>query len=129
MATDSKHERLIYSSVRFISAVSEIYGSQRAIEAWTTIADTVDPSIKGDVFKALLSGNYSSTHVTFRHPAKDGRKVDFVKAIRNYSLQQYGLKDAVDIANKVSAGEEVYIELAPKTAERAREEFHGLGVI
>ena len=54
MITDSDKNDLIWSSINFMETVSKIYGADKGMELWSTIADTIDPELKGQIFLQML---------------------------------------------------------------------------
>ena len=57
-------EAIIGDSIAFIRSITNVYGSEKGMELWETIADTIDPVIKGKVFFAILTGTHED-RVTF----------------------------------------------------------------
>lgn len=131
MISESNRSDLIYASITFIETISRIYGSDKGIELWSTIADTIDPDLKSQVFLQLLTGAYQSPKITVRNPILGpvDKKVEVVRCIRNYDKRRLGLKEAVDIANKLSNGGQVVLEVAPDLNKEFKEELRKLNLV
>jgi len=114
MNLDSR-ERLIQSSVDFIRCLTDNYGVEAGMRMWATIADTVDPKLKGDIFFAVISGAQSGFVVLSNIKTTD--RVAAVKEIRTWSGM--GLKEAVDAVKSVESGKITKIEIDPKNHHSA----------
>jgi hypothetical protein len=69
------------------------------MELWDTIATTLDPDVKGQIFFSMLTGE-SGSRITIRdydRAPQGGNKVAIIKAIRE--VTGLGLKDAKDQAD------------------------------
>lgn len=110
MITEQTKFELIHSSINFLKTVTRAYGNEKGMQLWETIADTVDPSLKGDVFTAMLMGNYRG--IIFVHSCQDSsNRVGMVKAIR--SVDGSGLKEAKDLMEKLVDGQSIEIKCDP----------------
>lgn len=125
------HSRLINSSIGFMQTIAEIYGSEKGLELWETIADTVDADLKGQVFLALLTGNYNKDKLHVRNPflGPVGNKVALIKCIRNYDRRALGLKEAKDIADRLESGGTEVLEVLPEIRSTFVIELRKLGMV
>ena len=92
-------DEIISSGISFLRSITLAYGSETGMELWDTIATTLDPDIKGQIFFAMLTGE-SGSRITIRdydHAPQGGNKVAIIKAIRE--VTGLGLKDAKDQAD------------------------------
>lgn len=122
------HRRqLTDSSLMFLRAVSNVYGSDRAMDMWGQLADTVTPELKGWVFEAMLLGRMGST-MTINKFSQFSNKVGVIKAIRTYDRRMLGLKEAKDMYEALNDnGKEIVLEISPEKVEAAVKEFRILG--
>lgn len=127
MESDQR-DHLIQSSVMFMQTVSEIYGAEKGMELWSTIADTIDTNLKGEVFMAMLSGQYRSDRLFMRSTPNAINKVAIIKCIRDYDTRHLGLKDAKDISDLLTAGHPQVLEVSPDRRHAAAAELRALGV-
>jgi ribosomal protein L7/L12 len=103
---------IVLNSIQFIRAVTEAYGSEEGMELWSRIAEVLDPTIKGEVFKAMLLGEYGTTvrlsGVTYGYD-----KISAIKAIRAVDSRRLGLKEAKDaVEDIVDRGGSFVVEIA-----------------
>lgn len=115
MISESDQHALVGAGIGFLQTVSDIYGAEKGIELWSTIADTVDPDLKGAVFMAMLKGDFRQDRITVRQAFQGPipNKVDFVKCLRALDRRRLDLKEAVDIANQLESGKPVILEVEP----------------
>lgn len=106
---------IIQTGIDFMRAITEVYGTDEGMRLWDTIASTLDPSIKGDIFFALLTGEYSSTVSITGYTGNN--KVELIKAIR--SISGLGLKEAKDLSDEVFAGRVVGLIVEPRLRSHA----------
>ena len=115
MISEEDRHNLVGAGISFMQTVADIYGAEKGMELWNTIADTVDPELKGAVFMAMLKGNFRQDKITvkqaFHGPVPD--KVGLVKCIRALDRRRLDLKEAVDIANQLETGKLVILEVDP----------------
>lgn len=131
MISADQKEELIGSSIVFMQTVSEIYGAERGQELWTAIADTIDPDLKGEVFMAMLTGNYRQDKIHVRNPFVSviQNKVALIKCIRNYDRRNLGLKEAKDIADRLDNGGTEILEVDPNIRPTFKVELRKLGMV
>ena len=96
MENRDERSQLIYDSINFMQSIVRNYGQEKGMLAWETIADTLDPSLKADIFMAMLVGEFGGRiHVA---GIKDtGNAVACIKAIRSVDNRNLGLKEAKDL--------------------------------
>ena len=116
MLSEKDRHDLVGAGISFMQTVADIYGAEKGMELWSTIADTVDPSLKADVFMAMLKGNFRqdkiATKQAFQGPVPN--KVGLIKTIRAYDRRNLGLKEAKDIADQLETGRQVILEVHPE---------------
>ena len=115
MLSESDRHNLVGAGISFMQTVADIYGAEKGMELWSTIADTVDPDLKADVFMAMLKGDHRQDKIAvkqaFQGPIPD--KVGLVKCLRALDRRRLDLKEAVDIANQLESGKPVILEVEP----------------
>ena len=84
------------------------------MQLWGTIADTLDPSIKGEVFMAMLVGDYKSTIVVSSY-TKYSNRVGMIKAVR--TVANYNLKEAKDAVDGLDLGKTMILKCNPQSYE------------
>ena len=97
MIPEDFREDIIQNGINFMRCITEAYGSDEGMKLWDTIADTLDPDIKGQILFAMLTGRY---HGQIRITRGDfnwntaASIIDKIKAVR--AASGMGLKDAKD---------------------------------
>ena len=103
---------VIQSGMSFMRAITEAYGTDEGMKLWDTIANTLDPDIKGQIFFAMLTGEYTNIiSVTGHNP--EANRVTMIKAVRNVDRRGLGLKEAKDMCDLLSSGKPFKIEVEP----------------
>ena len=51
-------EDIIQSGINFMRSITEAYGSDEGLRLRDTIASTLDPDVKGEIFFAMLTGDH-----------------------------------------------------------------------
>lgn len=88
---------VIQSGLQFMRSITEAYGPEEGLRLWDTIASTLDPDVKAQVFFAMITGQYTTTIVI---PAQQTpNRVGAIKAIR--SVTGLGLKEAKDLSDEM----------------------------
>ena len=102
----SEHKQdVIQSGMNFMRAITEAYGTDEGMKLWDSIASVLDPDVKGQIFFAMLTGDYTNMiHVTGHQVGAD--RVRMIKAVRSVDRRGIGLKEAKDL-----------VEGAPKTVK------------
>jgi hypothetical protein len=132
MMLPEKHkEDLIGAGIGFMQTIADVYGPDKGMELWSTIADTIDPDLKGEIFMAMLTGNYRRDKIHVKNPfvSKMADKIAVIKCIRTYDRRKLGLKEAKDIADRLDmAGSEV-LEVDPNIRPTFAVELRKLGLV
>ena len=114
---DEHRSEIITNGLHFMRAITEAYGADEGMRLWDTIASTLDPDIKGQIFFAMLVGTHNDTIVL--KPAKANGLSDKIAAIKEIrTWTGYGLKEAKDTADMVNGGRSVTLKVNP--AEHAQ---------
>jgi ribosomal protein L7/L12 len=106
MVTDEHMDAIVSDGIAFIRSITTAYGSETGMELWDTIANTLDPDVKGKIFFAMLTGSHED-RVTLTGAVAGSNKIACIKIIRQYtgmglteSKQAY--EEAGDYGQKVS---------------------------
>lgn len=129
MIPEDHKDAVINNGINFLRSITEAYGSDEGLKLWDAIASTLDPSVKGDIFFAMLTGDHRG-EITLRGftSAGDDNYINIIKAIRE--VTSWGLKEAKDCAFAVKNGETKKIPLTPNAdRQRVISNLRGLGVI
>jgi hypothetical protein len=123
--------RLINSGISFMQTITDIYGAEKGMELWTAIADTVSTDLKGDIFMALLTGNYHQDRIHVKQPFHGpmSNKVSLIRCIRNYDKRNLGLKEAKDIADSLETGIVEILQVDPAVRSTFVVELRKLGMV
>ena len=121
---------IITSGIQFIRAITECYGTDTGMKMWETMADTIDPDVKGQIFFAMITGEYQNKlrcSVNYAVYSLNPDKVRMIKEIRTWT--GLGLKEAKDMADDMidNRGNHVITVSADKYQE-ARRGLIGAGV-
>lgn len=102
---------IIQSGINFMRSITEAYGTDEGMKLWDTIADTLDKDIKGDIFFALLTGDYSGI-ITISSCTNWANKIAMIKAIRTVDRRGLGLKEAKDMCDNLqTANKSIRLEI------------------
>jgi hypothetical protein len=124
--------RIIQDGIHFLTAISQAYGAEEGMKLWERIAEVLDPSVKGDIFFAMLTGQYNDRVYAkldqSRPAAASVNKISVIKCIRTYT--NLGLKEAKDLTDLMLFGNkvEMVLEQPYKRSEFIRE-LSSLGIL
>ena len=117
---------IIQSGMTFMRAITEAYGTDDGMKLWDTICNSLDPDIKGQIFFAMLTGEYTNTiHVTGHQ--QGANRVHMIKAVRNVDRRGIGLKDAKDMCDLLSSGKAFTLEVNPSMRAMSISELRKAG--
>ena len=95
MIPEDHKDDVIATGLQFMRAITEAFGTETGLELWDTIAQTLDPDVKGQMFFAMLTGQMPGRiRVSGIRQDHMGRKVEQIKAIR--AVSGWGLKESKD---------------------------------
>lgn len=118
---------IVSDSIAFIRSITTVYGSEKGMELWGTIADTIDPAIKGKVFFALLTGS-NEDRVTLSGAVAGTNKINCIKIIRQYTgMGLAESKNAYESAGDY--GQKVQLKVNPKHRREMIDELRLNGMI
>lgn len=123
--TDHKQD-IIQSGINFMRSITEAYGTDEGMKLWDTIASTLDPDVKGQIFFAMLTGEYNGI-ITISGHQPGANRVAMIKAIRSVDKRSPGLKEAKDLSDWLSSGKSIKLEVDPKNRGQALVELRNVG--
>lgn len=119
-------EDIIQTGMSFMRAITEAYGVDEGMKLWDNIASTLDPDVKGQIFFAMLTGEYTTTINVSSHIVGADR-VRMIKAIRNVDRRSLGLKEAKDMTDLLSSGKSIKLEVNPEYRAMGMSELRKAG--
>lgn len=127
MIPEEHKDELVDASLHLMRALSDIYGSDRAMEFWHTLSDTIDPDLKGLTFSAMLTGRIGNL-LTITSFTGHVNKIAAIKAIRTWDRRSLGLKEAKDMMdNFFERNDPIKLEVTYEKVENAKHAFKELG--
>ena len=117
-------EDIIQSGINFMRSITEAYGTDEGMKLWDAIATTLDPDVKGQIFFALLTGEYNGIISIASFQAGSDR-VWRIKSIR--SVTGLGLKEAKDLSDMLDVGKTIKLNINPKKRNEALAELRNAG--
>ena len=117
-------EDIIQSGINFMRTITEAYGTDEGMKLWDTIATTLDPDVKGQIFFAMLTGDYNGqvTIASFHHGSD---RIKRIKAIR--IVTGHGLKEAKDLSDMLDGGKPIKLTINPKQRQAVLSELRDAG--
>lgn len=117
-------EDIIQSGINFMRSITEAYGTDEGMKLWDAIATTLDPDVKGQIFFAMLTGEYNGI-ISIASVQQGADRVWRIKAIR--SVTGLGLKEAKDLSDMLDSGKTIKLNVDPKKRNQALAELRGAG--
>ena len=131
MIPQDHRDDIIHNGINFMRAITDAYGSDEGMRLWDTIASTLDPDVKGQIFFAMITGNVPGriviTAVNNPHSVTMN-KIAMIKAVR--AASGWGLKESKDaIDGLVDSGKPIHIECDAGTSSHHRRDLHAAGLV
>jgi hypothetical protein len=117
-------EDIIQSGINFMRSITEAYGTDEGMKLWDGIASVLDPNIKGEIFFALLTGEYNGV-VSISGCQSGSDRVWRIKSIR--AVTGLGLKEAKDLSDLLDSGKPIKLNINPKKRNEALSELRNAG--
>jgi len=124
--SDEQMDMIVSDSITLIRSITTVYGSEEGMNLWGTIADTLDPKIKGKVFFALLTGSHED-RITLSGYVARTNKINCIKIIRQYTGMD--LVDSKNAYESIEYGQKVQIKVDPKQRRECIDELRMNGMI
>ncbi len=111
MIPEDHKESVIANGLHFMRSITEAYGADEGMQLWDTIASTLDPDVKGQIFFAMITGTYNN-RITLKRVGADTDRVARIKEIRIWT--GLGLKEAKDVSDMVEMGKPMSLTVRPQ---------------
>lgn len=125
MIPENHKTSIVQSGINFMRSITDAYGPDEGMKLWDTICSTIDPSIKGEIFFALLTGEYND-RITVKSYDKNSNFIERIKAIR--FATGCGLKEAKDLGDLLNTGAAITLTVNPKHRESYLRELRNAGM-
>jgi len=103
MIPEEHKTAIVSNGLHFMRSITEAYGADEGLKLWDTIASTLDGDVKGQIFMAMVTGNYNDrVHLKGCFPQGQANAVACIKAIREWDKRGLGLKEAKDLYDRVA---------------------------
>jgi hypothetical protein len=130
MIPEEARGNIIMSSVMLIRAITKAYGAEDGMELWSKIAEVLDPAIKGEVFKAMLIGEFTGQiRIKGIDSSRMFDRIGFVRLVRTVDQRRLGLKEAMDIVRTLEAGREFDLEINEKERTTIYRDLNNVGIL
>ena len=117
---------IVQNGTMFMRSITKAYGTEEGMNLWETIANTLDPAIKGEIFFAMLTGNSYDDRITISKSTGPDR-VAQIKAIR--TVTGLGLKEAKDLHDELwIGGNPITVKCNPKNRITSIRELQNSGL-
>lgn len=115
-------------------SITEAYGADKGLELWEQIAGVLDPDVKGQIFFAMITGNYNDRILLKGISASaQNNAVNCIKEIRAWT--GLGLKDSKDMYDRLrnrtfnSGPSQDYITVDPEQYSQAVASLSRVGFV
>lgn len=104
-------EDVIQSGINFMRSITEAYGTEDGMKLWDTISSTLDPDVKGQIFFAMLTGDYNGiiNVASFQQGSDRIRRIKAIRIVANVSL-----KEGKDLSDTLDSGKPIKLNIDPK---------------
>lgn len=127
MISDEHMDAIVSDGIAFIRSITTAYGSDTGMELWDTIANTLDPDVKGKIFFAMLTGTHED-RVTLTGSVAGSNKINCIKIIRQFTgLSLTEAKNAYESAGDF--GQKVSLKVNPKYRREMIDDLRQNGMI
>ena len=124
MLPEEHKTQIISNGLHFMRSITEAYGADKGLELWEQIASVLDPNVKGEIFFAMITGNYND-RIELRQVGDYANAVSCIKEIRTWT--GLGLKESKDTFERVRNGTKDWITVKPTDYARAVAGLRGVG--
>ena len=126
MTMPEEHKaELVDTGMAFMRSITDCYGTEPGLLLWDRICEILDPDIKGEIFLAMLTGEYTPGRI--RISGITPERVSVIKCIRE--VTGLGLKESKDLSDEMQWGKVVTIALQKGLSRNyAAEKFRALGI-
>ena len=125
MIPEEQKTAVISSGLHFMRSITEAYGPDKGLELWDQITSVLDPEVKGQIFFAMITGNYND-RIEIKDVGEYANAVSCIKEIRTWT--GLGLKEAKDAYDRVRhTKKREWITVKPADYARAVSGLRGVG--
>lgn len=125
MIPEEHKHNVIQTGISFMRSITEAYGTDEGMKLWETISSTLDADVKGQIFFALITGQYDDI-IAISHAKQDANKISMIKAIR--VVTGAGLKEAKDMVDDfVQTGRPLKLKCTPSYRDANIRELRNAG--
>jgi hypothetical protein len=124
MIPEEHKTSLITNGLHFMRAITEAYGADTGLELWEQITNVLDPDVKGQIFFAMITGQYNDRILLKGLGAvASANAVACIKELRTWS--GLGLKESKDIYDRLrdrtydSRPSTEYLKVSPEQYSQA----------
>ena len=127
MSIPEEHKSaIIHDGLAFMRSITDCYGTDTGLNLWDQICSVLDPNVRGEIFLAMLTGQYSPGRLCISGISSN--RVSVIKTIRE--VTGLGLKEAKDLNDDMQVGLAVSISISNGlTREYAAQKLRAVGVI
>lgn len=131
MIPELHKSQVISTAAQFVQCITKAYGAEIGMDLWNKISSVLDPSVKGELFFAMVAGEINHQLVIkLAGPAAHGNvnKIGLIKLIREHAVTKPGLKEAKDLVDALTAyGRPITILVSPHAVGVASSAVEYLG--
>jgi len=134
MIPEQHKTAIISNGLHFMRSITEAYGADAGLELWEQIAGVLDPDVKGQIFFAMITGNYNDRILLKGIGASaQNNAVNCIKEIRAWT--GLGLKDSKDMYDRLrnrtfnSGPSQEYINVDPEQYSQAVASLSRVGFV
>ena len=123
---DDHKADIITNGLHFMRSITEAYGSDKGLELWEQITSVLDPEVKGQIFFAMITGQYNN-RILLKGLEEEINVIWCIKAVRQWT--GYGLKEAKDLVDRLKSplGHTEHITVNPEDHGNAYRELRRVG--
>ena len=128
MIPEDHKTAVISNGLHFMRSITEAYGSDKGLELWEQITSVLDPEVKGQIFFAMITGQYNN-RILLKGLEEEINVIWCIKAIRQYT--GFGLKEAKDLVDRLRSplGHTEHVTVKPEDYAHAFRELRKVGFI
>jgi hypothetical protein len=124
MIPEQHKEDILQNGINFIRSITEAYGTDEGMKLWDSISSVLDPDVKGEIFFALLTGEYND-QISISDYKTNSDRIFRIKAIR--VATNLGLMEAKDLDDALVSGRTIKLNINPKKRNEMLSELRNAG--
>lgn len=129
MIPEDFRDELITTGIHFLRCLTRAYGSEHGMEMWDTISEAIDPELKGQIFFAMLTGEYEGNIVLrgIDRTKMPYQKINAIKEVRG--LTGMGLTEAKNLVEGLEIGKTATLSCPAKYRANVVDAFRNYGLL